>query len=127
VIVRDRCVCVCQRGADGRHPGKWEFPGGKVERGESVAAGIVRELREELDIDAEPGRELWRSQHEYADGRAVALIFVHIPRFSGTPRNMVFADVRWAPIETLGDYDFLDADREFVRRLQDGTIPIEPR
>ena len=127
VLLSGDTVLICQRRWDSAHPGKWEFPGGKVEAGESLEACIRRELREELDIDAEPGRELWRVQHCYPDGPTCDIAFIHIRRFAGTPTNRCFADMRWAQLGELSAYDFLEADREFVLRLDDGTVEVAER
>lgn len=124
LLARGDKVLICQRRLDGSHPGKWEFPGGKVEAGESPRACLRRELREELGIDAVPGAELFRVRHHYPDGFACEIAFIRIDRFSGMPANRCFADMRWAPLDTLRTYDFLDADRAFVRLLDDGTIDL---
>ncbi len=126
VIVRGSDVLICRRRLDDTHPGKWEFPGGKAEPGESLEACVRRELREELDIDAEPGAVLWRTQHTYPDGRGFDVAFVRIRTFTGAPVNRCFAEVRWVPATELPAYDFLEADREIVRLLADGTIALAP-
>src|SRR5262245_48911718 len=94
VITRGDTVLVCQRKPDGSHPLKWEFPGGKRQPGESLAACLRRELHEELAIDAVIGDELWRTRHYYQVDRAVDLFFFTISLFNGEPCNRVFADVR---------------------------------
>ena len=122
VIVRHGTALICERPAGGRHPGKWEFPGGKVEPGESLEVGLRRELREELGIDATLGRVLWRTQHQYSGREPFALTFFSVPVYAGVVRNRAFAQIRWAPIGTLTQVDFLEADLEFVRRLEAGLV-----
>ena len=117
VILRDGEVLLCQRRATDRHPNKWEFPGGKVESGESIEDCLRRELREELDIEAVAGAALWNTQHDYGD-LCVDLTFVAVSRIDREPRNLCFADMRWVPLEALESYDLLDADREMVARLR---------
>jgi len=124
VLLRDRTVLVCQRPPGGHHPGKWEFPGGKREAGESLEACMHRELREELDIDAEVGRLLWRTQHQYPGRDRIALTFFLIPRYSGTLINRVFAAIGWVGIDDLSAVDLLDGDREFVAQLVAGTVRL---
>ncbi len=117
VLRRGGRVLACQRRADQTHPDKWEFPGGKCEAGESMADCLRRELREELGIEADIGGELWSTTHTYAGRPPVRLAFLEVARFRGEPRNLVFADMRWVPLEALSELDFLDADRALVAEL----------
>ena len=115
-------VLVCRRLFDVAHGGQWEFPGGKVEPGEELAEALRRELREELSIDAVVGTLLFQHQHVYPGRPPVDLSFFAVPSYRGTLRNQVFAEIRWLPVGTLGTLDFLEGDREIVRRLDDGTL-----
>jgi len=124
VIVHDRRVLVCQRPAGGHHPFKWEFPGGKVECGESLAAGMRRELREELGIEAVVGPPLWHTQHHYPGRPPFALTFFSIRQYAGAVTNREFAALRWVAIGALGGIDFLDGDREFVAVLRAGQVQL---
>jgi len=120
VIVHAREVLVCQRPAGARHAGKWEFPGGKREAGEGRPECLRRELDEELGIAAEIGDLLWRQTHCYPDGRPFELFFYLVTSYQGVPVNRAFAEIRWVPVGRLGELDFLEADREFVDRLDRG-------
>ena len=124
VIIRDKRVLICQRSWEGAHPGKWEFPGGKVEPGETLTACVRRELQEELGIAAEPAEPVWRIQHRYPNGPACDIVFIPISRFTGEPANRCFAAMHWVALGDLARYDFLEADREFVRLLDDGAIAL---
>ncbi len=115
-------ILVCQRRAGGRFPLKWEFPGGKVETGESPEACLRRELYEELAIEAEVGPEIYRTDHRYANGFTVRLLFFTILQYSGTPINRAFERIEWIGPGELTRYDFLEADREVVDRLARGEI-----
>jgi 8-oxo-dGTP diphosphatase len=115
-------VLVCQRRFDGLHPGKWEFPGGKVEAGEDLAACLRRELEEELGIDATVGRVLWRTQHRYPKRDPIELTFLLVPRYARAIVNRVFAAVEWVAMGDLAAVDFLDGDREFVEQLASGRV-----
>lgn len=117
IIVAGSRVLACQRRADQSHPLKWEFPGGKQEPGETAAACLRRELREELGIEAEVGAVAWRTEHRYPARAPVELAFFIVERFAGALRNVVFADVRWVSIDQLQRLDFLAADRELIARL----------
>lgn len=117
VIERDGRVLVCRRRPDHPHPLKWEFPGGKVEAGEQPEAALRRELREELDIEAAAGREITRYEFSYPGKNPILLIFYEVPVFAGEPRNIVFDRIEWTERAALPEYDFLDGDVNFVRRL----------
>jgi 8-oxo-dGTP diphosphatase len=117
-ILRDgNCVLICRRRNDQEHPAKWEFPGGKIEAGESPAQCLRRELREELDIDAEVGRLIVQLRHEYPSGPTVELWFFEIPRLTGDLRNRVFAEIRWVTLAELPGFDLLEADRPLIEIL----------
>jgi 8-oxo-dGTP diphosphatase len=116
VIERDGRVLICQR-KGGRHALKWEFPGGKVERGESPQEALARELREELAIGARIGEEMHRLEARYGNGPLIFLTFFRVTEFSGEPRNLQFAQIVWELRGKLPEYDFLEGDVEFVRTL----------
>ena len=115
-------ILVCQRQAGSRFGLKWEVPGGKVEDGEAPEACLRRELSEELDIQAEVGPEIYRTEHQYPNGFAVRLLFFRIPRFTGNPINRAFERIEWASWGDLAGYDFLEADQELVDRLARGEV-----
>lgn len=126
ILTRRDQVLACQRPPTSPHAGKWEFPGGKRERGESLRQCLQRELREELGIAAEIGVELWRTTHAYPGREPLELFFFHVPRYAGRLANRGFAEVRWVALGTLASLDFLAADRGLVRRLDHGQIKLPP-
>jgi len=126
VLCREGRLLIGQRMSGDRHGLKWEFPGGKVEAGESPKQALVRELREELGVECEIGRELARYEH-VAKGRGpLLLLFLQVSRCVGEPRAQAFEQIRWEETGLLMDYDFLDGDLDFVRRLSRGTIRPNP-
>jgi 8-oxo-dGTP diphosphatase len=122
IMYRDGAVLVGQRRRMDRHALKWEFPGGKVEAGETPQQALVRELHEELVIEAEIGGELARYEHDYPNGSRVHLLFFAVPQFKGEPHGRVFEQIQWVPLAELPDLDFLDGDFDFVRRLVRGDF-----
>jgi 8-oxo-dGTP diphosphatase len=124
LIQREGLLLICQRRHDGAFPLKWEFPGGKVEPGETPADGLCRELREELEIDAQVGREIYRTRHDYPGMHTVELIFYHIQAFQGVLCNRAFEEVRWEPPTRLPTFDFLDGDAELITLLSQGQLPL---
>src|SRR5271170_2445324 len=83
IIEREQKILICQRRADGAHPLKWEFPGGKVEAGESLEVALARELREELGIGARIGDEVMRYEFAYPGKKAILLVFIGVTEFAG--------------------------------------------
>ena len=115
VIERDGNVLIAQRKRTGQHPLKWEFPGGKVEGGEAPEAALVRELAEELGIQARAGSEISRYEYPYPGRAPILLIFYRVTEFLGEPRNLDFEQIVWTPRERLREYDFLEGDAEFIQ------------
>lgn len=122
LILRGDEVLVCQRKAGAPMGLKWEFPGGKLEPGESPEQALKRELHEELGIEAAVGTRIAHLRHNYRSGGAVDLQFFAVHSFEGEIVNQIFEDVRWVPLRTLPEYDFLAADRDLVRDLAAGKL-----
>jgi 8-oxo-dGTP diphosphatase len=122
LILRGDEILCCQRTEHQALPLKWEFPGGKIEAGETPPEALRRELEEELGIRAEIGLELPRVLHTYTNGNSVNLHFFTVERFENDLQNRIFRDVRWVKRVDLPRLDFLDADRELVSRLAAGEL-----
>jgi 8-oxo-dGTP diphosphatase len=99
------------------HPLKWEFPGGKVEPGESPEQALARELEEELGISGAAGEVMTRYGYTYPGKNPIELIFFRVRHFSGEPRNLIFHDLRWQPEFQLAELDFVEGDREFIHGI----------
>jgi 8-oxo-dGTP diphosphatase len=127
LILRDSKILVCQRRRDDSHALEWEFPGGKVEAGEKPQDALLRELREELGIEAKIGRELFRTRHRYREFRSeLELIFFQANVDRSAPlQNLVFEGFEWADAASLPQYNFLQADEEFVALLASNAIPLD--
>ena len=115
-------VLVCQRKPDQPMSLKWEFPGGKIEPGETAEGALVRELNEELGINATIGRHVARVRHKYRNGGTIDLQFFIVREFAGAIENRIFNDMRWSPLEHLPDFDFLAADLGLIRDLSEGKL-----
>lgn len=115
VIERGGKILIAQRKRTGQHPLKWEFPGGKVEEHETPEAALMRELEEELAIQARLGAEIARYEYQYPGSWPILLMFYRVTEFSGELKNLDFEQILWVPGERLGEYDFLDGDAEFIR------------
>lgn len=121
IILRGNEVLICQRHRSDPYGMQWEFPGGKVKDSEGLEASLRRELREELDIEAAIGEEVYRLRHRYPD-RYVEVIFFRVDSYQGEVSNRVFESIEWAPRKQLAGYNFLEADRELVGRLAEGGV-----
>lgn len=117
IIERQGRILICQRARHVPQPLKWEFPGGKVESGEDERTALVRELAEELEIDAAIGRLLTRIRHSYSGIGDLELAFYSVDHYTGEAVNRVFEQIRWVTRRELPDYDFLAADVPLVREL----------
>jgi 8-oxo-dGTP diphosphatase len=122
LIVRSDDILCCQRTEHQALALKWEFPGGKIEAGETPPAALRRELNEELGIEAEIGREIARILHTYQNGNSVDLHFFVVDSFENELQNRIFREVRWVRRVDLPALDFLDADKELVRQLAAGEL-----
>ncbi|MGB9418902.1 MAG: (deoxy)nucleoside triphosphate pyrophosphohydrolase [Acidobacteriaceae bacterium] len=122
LILRGDEVLICQRRPDQPLGSKWEFPGGKMEAGETAEEALRRELQEELGIDATISTLVAHVRHNYRNGSAVDLQFFLVREYTGEVKNLIFQDVRWCPLRNLPEYDFVTADRNLVRDLAAGKL-----
>ncbi len=119
VITDDEGKILLARRPDGAHMGGlWEFPGGKVEDGESHAEALVRELDEELGISAVVGRPLTFAIHREID-LEILLLFFSAEIADGAPRPREGQEIRWVRPDELGNYQMPPADDEVVGLLVD--------
>ena len=122
LIVRGGEILIGQRRSDQPMALQWEFPGGKIEPGESPEQALTRELAEELGIQASIGAPVTRIRHNYRHGGAVDLQFFAVHEFSGEINNQIYEQVRWVKLEDLTGYEFLAADRGLIKDLAAGKL-----
>ena len=110
-------ILITRRAADSHQGGLWEFPGGKVEAGETLRQALARELKEELGI--EPGRTspLLQVKHDYGDKRV--LLDVHVVwDFSGSAVGLENQPLVWVPRDALSQYRFPAANLPIIEAIQ---------
>jgi 8-oxo-dGTP diphosphatase len=122
LILRGEQVLICQRKAGTAMGLQWEFPGGKIEPGETPEQALQRELEEELGIDATIGPYITEVLHTYRNGGVIHLRFFAVHEFQGELRNRVFEDMRWSELSHLPKFNFLAADKNFVQELAEGKF-----
>jgi mutator protein MutT len=110
-------VLIAQRPSGKHLAGGWEFPGGKLEPGEARAAGLERELREELGIAIRDPRPLIRVRHTYPQGEVLIDMWV-VKSYSGSPRGLDGQALKWLFQEELEEAELLPADGPIVRALR---------
>lgn len=122
LIVRHGEILIGQRRPDQPMGSLWEFPGGKIEPGETAPQALIRELGEELGIEAQIGPRVTHIRHNYRHGGAVDLQFFVVREFAGEIANQIYQQVRWVRLEDLAAYEFLAADRGLVKDLAAGKL-----
>ncbi len=118
VIVRDGLIYCARRGLTGALPGMWEFPGGKVEKDESFAEALVREIDEELSCEISVREPLETTTHEY-DFAVVTLATFLCELVVGEPRSNEHAEEQWLPVGKLDTLEWAPADIPAVQKLRD--------
>jgi 8-oxo-dGTP diphosphatase len=115
-------VLIAQRPPGKALAGRWEFPGGKLHDGEEPYAGLVRELREELGVDARAAERLMRYPVEYP-GRVIWLDMWIVSEWSGTPSGLDGQALKWVEPSRLPGEDILEADQPIVAALINRPAP----
>src|SRR4051812_6966801 len=116
LIFRAGKLLITQRRPDDHLPNLWEFPGGKLEPGESFEAALVREIREELGVEISVGAVVEDLTHKYPE-KTVRLRFFKCAIHSGAPQPIHVQDLRWITREELRDFKFPAADAKLIEHL----------
>lgn len=117
VIRKNGTILVCQRKKGSRYGLKWEFPGGKLEPGETLVECLQRELREELSIEVEGIAKIEFQTAHYDDGGTFEVMYCFVSKFHGEPVNNVFEQIRWVTLDELRTLDILEGNKTFVGQL----------
>lgn len=109
ILEKEGKILLAQRPPHADQPGMWEFAGGKVEAGETQPEALVRELREELGINAEPARYVASHQREVS-GRLIHLHAWHVPSYSGEQTAHYHSALAWCTPQEALTYALAPAD-----------------
>lgn len=121
-IIKDKDkILIAQRNSKDHLSGKWEFPGGKIEPGETPEECLVREIREELRVDVEIG-SFYDDNIYGSEDQAIHLLFYWAEVMNGEVTPVVHDDVKWITIKELARFDFAPADISIVKRLERENI-----
>ncbi len=122
-VIRDEAgrILLARRPAGAHMGGLWEFPGGKVKHGETPAAGLERELAEELALEARVGAPLTFAVHE-EPGLRILLLFFDVAIGGTEPRPLEGQEIAWVAPEDLRSYPTPPADADLVELLSDSLI-----
>jgi len=125
LIEHEGKLLACQRRRGSAFELLWEFPGGKKRTDETLEAALARELAEELGVTAKIGREIYRTQHRYAEmSEPIELIFFAASVPPAQIRNLIFEQIEWREPHSLRDLNFLPADRELIEKLAKAEITL---
>ena len=108
---------ICQRPANKKRGLLWEFVGGKLEAGESVADALQRECKEEIDVELSVGELFMEVVHEYPD-ITVHLSLMCAEIIGGEPKLLEHNDIKWIRPEEIDNYDFCPADVEILEKIK---------
>jgi 8-oxo-dGTP diphosphatase len=110
-------VLIAQRPPGKHMAGGWEFPGGKLAKDEAPLDGLIRELREELNVTVLDALPVIAYEHRYSD-RSILLDLWYVNRFNGVPTSAEGQAIKWVTLDELDTVGLLDADRPMLDPLR---------
>ena len=116
LIQKNDKYLIGRRGPNEKSPGLWEFPGGKIEKGETPIECIKRELKEELNINAEIGDLVTKYNYDYPNV-SYLLYFFKIKSYVGEFKIIVHDKLEWVSLNDFHKYDFLRGDTHLINQM----------
>ncbi len=122
IIVRNGKIFIGQRPEGKPLAGLWEFPGGKLEQGESIEECLIRELKEELNVEATVGKHIMDTVYSYPENEfKLCVFFVTIPDDAKIQLN-IHQNSAWVSTKEMNKYKFPPADEAIIKKLQEIAI-----
>ena len=116
IIINQNKILIGKRKDEDIGGGKWEFPGGKIEIGETNSEALERELYEELGISVKIGKELMNYEHVFKT-TIYNITFMEIIDYEGEICNNAHSEIKWVKFSNLLEYDFISGDDRFIQSL----------
>ncbi len=117
IVDENKKILIDKRLNKGSMANKWEFPGGKFEKGEDAIACITREIKEELGLEIQVDNHLIDVHYDYAQfSLTLTVYYAHI--LSGEPQTLECAEIRWVELEELSSFDFPPANYQIIEAIK---------
>ena len=116
IVINQNKILIGKRKDEDIGGGKWEFPGGKIEVGETNSEALERELYEELGISVKIGKELMNYEHVFKT-TIYNITFMEITDYEGEIYNNAHSEIKWVKFSNLPEYDFISGDDRFIQSL----------
>lgn len=117
ILNADKTKILMSQRTDIEFINQWEFPGGKIDKGETSEQALVRELKEELSIDIVDYQLYFQKSHSYPN-KTINLSFFWVTSFTGEPKGMESQPVEWQDVTSMHALNFLAANKEVVKQVQ---------
>lgn len=112
----DNTLLLAKRHAHLHQGDKWEFPGGKVEPGETTSQALIRELKEEVDLNVQSTQPMMVIEHDYGDKKVI--LDIHwVTDFSGTAKGLEGQTIQWVTKQSLVNFEFPAANKAIVDKI----------
>ncbi|OFZ20043.1 MAG: pyrophosphohydrolase [Bdellovibrionales bacterium RBG_16_40_8] len=116
IMRREKNILLGLRPEGGSLAGLWELPGGKIELGEQPERALARELKEELNIDAEIGHLLFATTHSYGE-IGILILFYEVNYWHGQPQPEHHSNIKWVHLDEISNMPLSDANRNVLDRI----------
>ncbi len=117
LLLKDGAIMMCQRNEKKIYPLHWEFPGGKVEPGETMIQALQREIREELHVEIKDAEEWYEDTMTYSYGITYHVTFFLVRSFLGEPVNTEFNAIDWITPPMIGSIQHLSGNAQIIEKL----------
>ena len=124
LLIKDGKVLMCQRREDKSYPLVWEFPGGRVESGETLMQALQRELMEELVITISEAEQWFEDVMTYSNGLTYHVTFFLVRKYEGDPVNTEFNEIGWFTAQELDFIQQLSGNLNILEKIAEEGLPL---